>query len=49
MDAGASVYRLAASLSPGTDSRLSLVEFYRKGRFDATISLHDGRRFGVVR
>ena len=25
------------------------VEFHRRGRFDATITLHDGRSFGVVR
>ena len=49
MDAVASVYRLAASLSPRTDSRRSHVEFHRRGRFDATITLHDGRNFGVVR
>ena len=49
MDAVAAVYRMAASMSSGTDSRRSLVEFHRRGRFDATITLHDGRRFGVVR
>ena len=49
MDAVAAVYRLAASMSPGTDSRRSRVEFHRRGRFDATITLHDGRDFGVVR
>ena len=49
MDAVASVYRLASSLSPGTGSRQSHVEFHRRGRFDATITLHDGRSFGVVR
>ena len=49
MDAVASIYRLAASLSPGTDSLRSHVEFHWRGRFDATITLHDGRRFGVVR
>ena len=49
MDAVASVYRLAASLSPGTGGLRSRVEFHRRGRFDATITLHDGRRFGVVR
>ena len=49
MDAVASVYRLAASLSPGTGSRRSHVEFHRRGRFDAAITLHDGRSFGVVR
>ena len=25
------------------------VEFHRRGRFDATITLHDGRSFGFVR
>ena len=49
MDAVAAVYRLAASLSPGMDGRRSHVEFHRRGRFDATIPLHDGRSFGVVR
>ena len=49
MDAVAAVYRLAALMSPGTRSRRSHVEFHRRGRFDATITLHDGRSFGVVR
>ena len=49
MDAVASVYRLAAALSPGTGSLRSYVEFHRRGRFDATITLHDGRSFGMVR
>ena len=49
MDAVAAIYRLAASLSPGIDSLRSHVEFHRRGRFDATITLHDGRSFGVVR
>ena len=49
MDAVAALYRLAASLSPGIDGLRSHVEFYRRGRFDATITLHDGRSFGVVR
>ena len=49
MDAVAAIYRLASSLSPGTGSRRSHVEFHRRGRFDATITLHDGRSFGVVR
>ena len=49
MDAVAAVYRLAASLSPGVDGLRSHVEFYRRGRFDATITLHDCRTFGVVR
>ena len=49
MDAVAAVYRLTSSLSPGTDGLRPHVEFHRRGRFDATITLHDGRRFGVVR
>ena len=49
MDAVAAVYRLAASMSPGTRSRRSHVEFHRRGRFDSTITLHDGGSFGVVR
>ncbi len=49
MDAVAAVYRIAASLSPGIDGLRSHVEFHRRGRFDATITLHDGRTFGVVR
>ena len=49
MDAVAAVYRLAASFSPGTRSLRSHVEFHRRGRFDATITLHDGRTFGVGR
>ena len=49
MDAVAAVYRLAASLSPDNRSLRSHVEFHRRGRFDATITLHDGRSFGIVR
>ena len=49
MDAVASVYRLATSMSPGINGLRSRVEFHRRGRFDATITLHDGRSFGVVR
>ena len=49
MDAVAAVYRLAATMSPGTDGLRSRVEFHRRGRFDAVITLHDGRDFGVVR
>ena len=48
-DAVASIYRLAASMSPGIDELRSRVEFHRRGRFDAIITLHDGRSFGVVR
>ena len=44
-----SIYRLAASMSPGIDGLRSRVEFHRRGRFDATITLHDGRSFGIVR
>ena len=49
MDAVASIYRLAALMSPGIDGLRSHVEFHRRGRFDATITLDDGRSFGVVR
>ena len=35
MDAVASVYRLAASMSPGIDGLRTHVEFHRRGRFDA--------------
>ena len=49
MDAVASVYRLAGSLSPGTDGQCTQVDFHRRGRFDAVITLHNGRSFGVVR
>jgi predicted transcriptional regulator len=49
MDAVASIYRLASSLSLGGDGLRTRVEFHRRGRFDATVTLHDGRDFGVVR
>ena len=49
MDAVAPVYRLAATLSPSVDGLETLVEFHRRGRFDAVITLHNGRSFGVVR
>ncbi len=49
MDAVAAIYRLAATMSPGKDGLESRVEFHRRGRFDATVTLHDGRDFGVVR
>ena len=49
MDAVASVYRLAATLSPGVDRLETKVEFQRRGRFDAVITRHNGRSFGVVR
>ena len=49
MEAVAAVYRLASSLSPGMDGLRSRVEFHRRGRFDATITFHDGSDFGVAR
>ena len=49
MDAVAAIYRLAAAMSPGINGLRSQVEFHRRGRFDAIITLHDGRSFGVVR
>lgn len=49
VDAVASVYRLAASLSPGTDGPRTQVDLHRRGRFDDVITRHDGLSFGVVR
>ena len=49
MDAVATIYRLAAALSPGRDGLRTQVEFFRRGRFDAAITLHDGSSFGIVR
>ena len=49
MDAVAAIYRLAAALSPGRDGLRTQVEFFRRGRFDAAITLHDGSSFGIVR
>ena len=49
MDAVAAIYRLASSLSPGSDGLRTHVEFHRRGRFDATTTLHNGHSFGVVR
>jgi len=49
MDAVATAHRLAATLSPGVDGLETRVEFQRRGRFDAVITLHNGRSFGVVR
>ncbi len=49
MDAVVSVYRLAATMSSGIDGLRTHVEFHRRGRFDAIITLYDGRSFGVVR
>ena len=40
---------LAGLLAPGIVGLRSHVEFHRRGRFDATITLHDGRSFGIVR
>ena len=39
MDAVASIYRLAASMSPGIEGLRSHLEFHRRDRFDATITL----------
>ncbi len=49
VDAVVSVYRLAATLSPGVDGLETRVELQRRGRFDAVITRHSGRSFGVVR
>ena len=48
-DAVGSYYRLAATLSPGAGGLGTHVAIHRSGRRDATITLHDGRSFGVVR
>ena len=48
MDAVATADRLALSLSADIDGLRSHVEFHRRGRFDATITLHHGPSFGVV-
>ena len=49
MDAVPSVYRLAATLSPGVEGLCSRLDFQRRGRFDAVTTLHNGRSFGIVR
>ena len=49
MDAVAPVCRLAATLSQSVDGLETQVEFQRRGRFDAVVTLHNGRGFGVVR
>ena len=49
MDAVAAIYRLAATMSPGSSGLRTRVQFHRKGDFDATIILRDGRSFGVAR
>ena len=36
-------------MSPAIDGLRWRIEFYRRGPFEATIGLHDGRSFGVVR
>ena len=48
VDAVASIYRLAASMSPGINGLQSRVEFHRRGRFDAAIALHDGSSFESI-
>lgn len=42
MDTVASVYRLAATMSPGSDGLRTRMEFHRRGRFDAAITLNVG-------
>ena len=49
MDSVSSIYRLAATMSLGAGGLKTRVEFYRKGRFDAMITMEDGRHVGVVR
>ena len=49
MDAAASVYRLAASLSLGTNGLWAQMDFHHRGQFDAVITRHDELSFGLVR
>lgn len=49
MYAAASIYLLAGSLLPGTDGLHTRMEFHHRCRFDASVTLLDGRSFGVVR
>lgn len=49
LDGIASIYRLAALFSRAAEGLRSRLEIFRRGRFDATITLRDGRRFGAVR
>ena len=49
MDAVASVYLLATPCSSASTSYTPALEFHHGGRFDATITLHDGRSSDVVR
>ena len=49
LDAVASVYRLAATMSGVTQGKGAHVEFHPWGGVDASITLADGRLFGVVR
>ncbi len=49
MNAAVSFYLLAATMSPGLDGLRSHEAFHRRGHFDVTIKLHDGRDFSVVR
>ena len=44
MNAVAGIYRIAASLSPGTDALRSQVECHRRGRFDATTTPDQNKR-----
>ena len=46
-EAQVAVHRgLAAFLFPGIDGLRTKVDFHRRGRFDATITRHDGSSFG---
>ena len=49
MDAVASVYRLAATLLPGSEWLRTRVDSYCRGRLDAVITRHDDRSFSEVR
>ena len=49
LDAVASVYRIAATMSLGAGGLKSGVTFCRKGHIDAMITLSNGGRFAIVR
>ncbi len=49
MYAVAAVYRLASTMSPSINGLRSHVEFHRRGRFDATLTLSGGRSVGILR
>ncbi len=49
MDATASIYRIAAALSPGSGGRRTRVTFHTGEDYDAIVELHNTRTIGIVR